>query len=282
MKPGRNAPCPCGSGKKYKKCCYLKESTAVDDRPEAPDDQEDDRELADLLFRGIVNMRRYSLNKKTHIKEYDKARKLHGEIIAAMIQYQEDGKFHQQAVTDHISQDRQENEFYLLESEFDLESRVGAQGFYDMLIYKPAPNMNCITEEFIQKHRYRKPEKVEFLHSMLDSRLGLFEILRTDSDEGCAYLREVFTGAEYKIIDVGLSGNKNHGDFYLYTRIIQYHDICFGSGLNLVFAKTDGFIQDHIRKYKMDYTPEGEFIRFTQLYNRYSTYPDKIRVLPNM
>jgi preprotein translocase subunit SecA len=26
-KVGRNDPCPCGSGKKYKKCCYLKQST---------------------------------------------------------------------------------------------------------------------------------------------------------------------------------------------------------------------------------------------------------------
>jgi len=25
-KVGRNDPCPCGSGKKYKKCCYLKQS----------------------------------------------------------------------------------------------------------------------------------------------------------------------------------------------------------------------------------------------------------------
>lgn len=25
-KIGRNEPCPCGSGKKYKKCCGLKES----------------------------------------------------------------------------------------------------------------------------------------------------------------------------------------------------------------------------------------------------------------
>lgn len=25
-KVGRNDPCPCGSGKKYKKCCELKES----------------------------------------------------------------------------------------------------------------------------------------------------------------------------------------------------------------------------------------------------------------
>ena len=33
MKPGRNDPCPCGSGKKYKHCCLLK-----DDAPPDPDD----------------------------------------------------------------------------------------------------------------------------------------------------------------------------------------------------------------------------------------------------
>jgi preprotein translocase subunit SecA len=25
-KVGRNDPCPCGSGKKYKKCCYLRQN----------------------------------------------------------------------------------------------------------------------------------------------------------------------------------------------------------------------------------------------------------------
>jgi len=30
MKPGRNAPCPCGSGKKYKKCCLNKAKPPVD------------------------------------------------------------------------------------------------------------------------------------------------------------------------------------------------------------------------------------------------------------
>ena len=25
MKPQRNAPCPCGSGKKWKRCCYLRQ-----------------------------------------------------------------------------------------------------------------------------------------------------------------------------------------------------------------------------------------------------------------
>jgi len=29
MPPGRNDPCPCGSGKKYKKCCLPREAEAV-------------------------------------------------------------------------------------------------------------------------------------------------------------------------------------------------------------------------------------------------------------
>lgn len=29
MKPGRNAPCPCGSGSKYKKCCLPKEEATA-------------------------------------------------------------------------------------------------------------------------------------------------------------------------------------------------------------------------------------------------------------
>jgi uncharacterized protein len=32
-KPGRNDPCPCGSGKKYKKCCMLKEKRSVNTYP---------------------------------------------------------------------------------------------------------------------------------------------------------------------------------------------------------------------------------------------------------
>jgi Flp pilus assembly protein TadD len=31
MQPGRNDPCPCGSGKKYKKCCGLAAASGIDD-----------------------------------------------------------------------------------------------------------------------------------------------------------------------------------------------------------------------------------------------------------
>jgi uncharacterized protein len=42
-KIGRNDPCPCGSGKKYKKCCYDKDqaaahAAAVERAAAAPDD----------------------------------------------------------------------------------------------------------------------------------------------------------------------------------------------------------------------------------------------------
>jgi hypothetical protein len=31
MKTGRNDPCPCGSGKKYKHCCYAKDTMKHDE-----------------------------------------------------------------------------------------------------------------------------------------------------------------------------------------------------------------------------------------------------------
>lgn len=282
MKIGRNEPCPCGSGKKYKKCCYLKDgATAQVGNIAVQGKQSDDLEDQEMLAKLLHNMRKITLDEKPHIKEYYRIRKLHGEIVNAMIKYHDDGKFEQKISPDFLSQNEREPVLYLMESEFNFESRVGTQGFYDMLIYKPAPNMNCITEEFIQKNRYRNPDKVEFLHSMLDSKLGLFEITEIDSKDGYAYLRDVFTGDAYKIIDVGLSGDSHYGDFYLYTRVIQYQGVCFGTGLNFVFTKTDPFIKKHIQHHKKDFSPNSEFVRFTQLYNRYSQNPDKIKVIPN-
>lgn len=40
--PAPNEKCPCGSGKKYKKCCYLKELVAQSHQPEVDDLPEPD------------------------------------------------------------------------------------------------------------------------------------------------------------------------------------------------------------------------------------------------
>jgi len=288
MKPGRNDPCPCGSGKKYKKCCYLTgQNTALKDYIESPDIQDDDDLYDDdynnqeLFINAMNNLRRFFLDKKPHIKKYYKIRDMHSEIVNTMIQYYDDGKFERQTDTAFVSEPEHKQEIHLLESDFDLDTRTGSQGFYDIWIYKTAANMTCITNDFIRDHRYRKPEKIEVLHSMLDSRLGLFEVTGTDREEGYAYLKDVFTGDEYTIIDIGLSGNLNYDEYYIYTRIITYQDISFNAGLNFIFSKTDNFIKNHIQQHKKDFKPKGEFIRFTQLYNRYSQYPDKVRVVTN-
>ena len=286
MKPGRNDPCPCGSGKKYKKCCYLREQSPTAENSLKPQNLRDTRKddflsTPETLLEAINSLRSFVLDKKPHIKEYHKIRKLHTEIANAMIQYYYDGKFEQKLDTSDVTKSNQRHTAYLLESEFDMTTRAGEYAFYDMLIYKPASNMNSITEAFIQNNRYKKLEKIDFLHNMLDSKLGLFEITGVDPDEGYAFLKEVFTGEEYKIIDVGLSGNRNNDEFYIYTRIITYHGISFGTGLNFIFDKTDNFIQNYIQQHKNDYSPNGEFLRFTQLYNRYSKHPGKIKAVTN-
>jgi hypothetical protein len=231
------------------------------------------------LITGFNNFRRFFLDKKPHIKAYYKARNLHSEVDNAMIQYHQDGKF-ERAGTNIVSETKPKN-IYLLESKFDLNTREGGQAYYDMLIYKSSPNMSCITEDFIRNHRYKKPEKIEFLHSMLDSELGLFEVTGTDMEEGYAYIKNVFTGVEYTITDIGLSGQQNYDTIYLYTRIITYRDISFSTGLNLIFTKTDKFIKSHIQKHKKDFNPNGEFMRFIELYNHFSRDNDRVKIVTN-
>jgi len=250
-------------------------------KPKNTQDADDYYANQELIINAINNMRRLVLDKKPHIREYYKIRSLHNEIVDAMVQYHEEGKFKQKIDKSSVSKPVPTVTVRLLESSFDLNTREGAQGFYDMMIYKPTANVSCITEDFIRDRRYKKPEKIEFLQSMLDSKLVLFEVTGTEIMEGYVYLKDVFTGVEYKIIDIGLSGQPNFEDFYFYTRIISYHDIIFGTGLNLVFDKDDFFIKRHIQEHKKDFQPNGEFERFTQLYNRYSKHPGKIKLVSN-
>ena len=290
MKPGRNDPCPCGSGKKYKKCCYLKEqiitavtNTESQNEPDDEDypDDDDYQDESEEFYSLINNIRNYLLEGKQHIREYIKIRKMHSEIISAMGQYYFDDKFQLQVNKEIIPDTGHKNSPISLDSNFDLETREGIQGFYDSIVYKSARNINCITEDFIKNHRYRKPEKIELLQSMLQSKLGLFEITGTDMNEGYAYIKNVFTGDEYTLIDIGLSGDQNFGDFYIYTRIISYHGINFGTGLNLIFEKKDNFIKNHILSHKKDFSEEREYLRFVELYNRFSEYPGKVPVFNN-
>lgn len=293
MNIGRNDLCPCGSGKKYKKCCYLQNNnidTELILKESDVDDFEDnllseDFNNQEFLLEFINNLRKFTLDRKSHIKEYYKIRKLHSDIVNTMVLYHESDKFKLKIDNNYIKSNENSikniETLHFTQTNFNLETREGTQGLYDLLIYKASPNMNCITEDFINSHRYRKPEKIEFLNSMLDSKLGLFEITKTDLDNGYVFFKDVFTDMEYKIVDIALSGSPKHDDFYIYTRLIKYHDIIFSTGLNLVFNKKDSFIKNHINDHKKNYNYDSEFRRFTQLYNYYNNDSKKIKIFTN-
>ena len=151
---------------------------------------------------------------------------------------------------------------YQLDTFFDLRTQLGVQALENVLIYKNIENINCIAEEFLKTNRYRKKEKVEFLKSMLESKAGLYEIIKTDFEEAQVYLKNVLNGEIIKLTDIGMSGNKNNTKFYFYTRIISYNGINFGTGLSLVFDKKDEFIQEWIINNKKDYNKKQEIFRF--------------------
>ena len=130
-------------------------------------------------------------------------------------------------------------------------------------------------------NKYTKTEKEEFLKSMLNSKAGLYEIIKTDFEEAQVYLKNVLNGEIIKLIDIGMSGNKNNSGHYLYTRIISYNDINFGTGLSLIFDKKDKVIQKWIKDNKKDYNTKQEIFRFLELYNKYRDDENKIVVRMN-
>ena len=101
MRPGKNEPCPCGSGRKYKKCCIFSDNIKNSDPslksikkvPTVKQNTIDtSEESINMLYKGLIGMRSFFLKKKPHIKEYQKIRKMHEDVIASMMEYHEDGK----------------------------------------------------------------------------------------------------------------------------------------------------------------------------------------------
>ena len=287
MKAGRNDLCPCGSGKKYKRCCLPKEReiNRVEPWPEEPENAHglsevyEDEEIG-FLFDVVSAFHKFMLSQKPHIKEYNRIRKMHGEILESMMEYCIKNKFEPKPNADISAQFLPDIDkvLALVNLEFDLETNEGKLTYGDILVYKNFPAVNCITEEYINSKRFKKPEKVEFLQSMLDSRAGLFKVTKVEPGEGYAYLEEVFNGAKFKITDIGLSGSSAYDLVYLYTRIITYRGVSLNAGLNLVIPKTDPFIKNFIKNEKKNYKPLAEILRFVELYNRFSMDPNRVIV----
>ena len=193
------------------------------------------------------------------------------------MKYWEDGKF--ELKIDNNIKDMDSNSISYIVSQFDAKTELGIHAIANVLVYKNSPNTNCITEDFIKNKKYRAKEKIELLESMLNSEAGLFEIIKTDREEGQVYLKNVLNNKNYCITDVGLSSNIYNDKIYLYTRIITYHNISFGTGFNLAFDKNDPFICKWIKENLNFGNQKQEIIQFMELYNEFIKNNKGIKIL---
>ena len=258
---GRNELCYCGSGKKYKKCCLNKQMKI-----------QEDKEFAEGMQRVLFGMQEMKLKKKPHIREYRKLRDLHAEVIGDMMEYFYDGHYNwsysdKEAMKKSTSQTS-------INIEFDPNDNLGRQALPNLLIYNHGLESPSISDVFLEKNKYRKPEKVQFVKDMLDSVESLFEIISIDSTNGYATLKDVFNDKEYKLTDLSLSCNYNYEKVYLYTRIITSKGISFGTGMGMSFVKTDSRIINWIKKHKKTYSKKTELSRFTTIYALYQSIRD--------
>jgi hypothetical protein len=237
-------------------------------------------DIEEPIFSEILkNFQEFILKDKEHIKEYRKARKLHQQIMDDMMRYYEVGMFELEKISP--KSDELTSTITLLDTYFDTSTRIGAQALSNLIVYKNAPDIPCITEEFIKNNKYRKEEKKTMLNSMLNSESGLFEIIKTDREKGQIYLKNVFNNNNYCITDIALSSNLNNERHYIYTRIITYNGISFGTGFLLPFNKEDEYINKWIKETKEGIHKKQDFTQFIELYNAYIKSDKKIEVLMN-
>lgn len=285
MKIGRNELCPCGSGKKYKYCCMGKENIEeefeIGKKKNSWEEFLNTEEGMETMYNMLANMRDFLLKDKPHIKEYKKIRKLHSEIIDNMQQYYEEGNFKQEFDLGEVKDKIETKNIKLLSTDFDTSTQLGMTALLNIIIYKNSSTANCLTEEYLRKNKFRKPEKVEFLRAMLNSEAGLFEITKTDEENAQVKMKNVLSGKEYLVTDIALSGNKNNDKFYWYNRIITYNGISFGIGVGIIFEKNDKFIINWINENKKNYNEKEEMVRFLTLYNEYQKNDRGIKLRVN-
>ncbi len=83
--PGRNDPCPCGSGKKYKKCCWGREEAGparIGGTPVSSEDLKVEREILDEMEADLQQLNDWSHEAREAIKQerYEDAERLSRKI----------------------------------------------------------------------------------------------------------------------------------------------------------------------------------------------------------
>lgn len=170
-------------------------------------------EVLEMLFKDkspedisniLVNLNRFNLNRKEHIKKYNKLRKLHGEIIDNMLDYIEKGKYlpdrYHYLIKSDVKRETKSLEYNLNPNDEDDITILS-----ELFIYKTHSKISSLTDIYLEKKIFRNKDKLRMLSAMKNSYVGLFKVIKTDSEEGYVYYQDVFTNKKFKIIDIAMS-----------------------------------------------------------------------------
>lgn len=228
-----------------------------------------DRETLDELANLLVNMNRHILNRKNHIKKYNKLRRLHSEILGSMQDYLFSGKYDVHKYDDIVCKELEKvlDDF---EIGFDFSNDDDMSIFLELFIYPNHPDIVSITDIYLKNNKFRNQEKIKFLECMKNSYVGLFEIIAVDRDNGYVTYQDVFTKKKFKIINIAMSSTMRIDKkikFYTYNRIITFEDISFATGIHCNFSSETKSLMQFIKNH--NYKKCCSFIRCLLLYEIY-------------
>ena len=194
-KVGRNTPCPCGSGKKYKKCCQKSSSEPIDYLW---------RKLSDLDRNLSNQLARYS--RKIYNEEAPRA------AWDDFVNYQDDKSFDLDSIHDqfffywYLYNWRPEPEYLEEDSEVDLD------------------HLPVIAESYLAKHKRNLSElECTYIQLICDQNYSFHEVIECKQGEGFT-LRDILLEKETYVMERSGSENTQKSDI-LFGRVIQYEHV---------------------------------------------------------
>lgn len=215
----------------------------------------------------LINFNRFQLNRKDHIKKYNRLRKLHSEVLNSMENYILSGKYDIRKYDDIVNREliKVVDNFDI---DFNLNNADDVTVFFELFVYNNHPNIPSVTDIYLKNRKFKNQEKTKMLECMKNSYAGLFKIIDIDRNNGYVTYQDVFTNKKFKIIDIAMSSTlciDKKRDFYTYNRIITYDDISFATGIHCHFSSECKPLMKFIKTH--NYKKCSGFIRCLLLYD---------------
>lgn len=192
----------------------------------------------------LIELKMSLLKEKPHYKKYLDIRKKTDAIVNRMLEYhaQDNYNFDEEfkKISEILSQECTD-----IKEDINLNWQEDKDILFDMILFKNAPNVKCITSEFLSKKLYKNEEEKKLLECILKSNLSIYKVIK-NYDNGFIEIQDMLTNKRIKIMDVASSLGLNN-DVYMINRIISYNGISFGTGINLITKNNNKEIDFYLK-----------------------------------